>query len=89
MDGQKTIADSTDNGSAVYSPGGNFIAELYSSPDRTVSLIIRTWQSWKAVAYVQDGGADRLHDYRWSPDGHWFATIGGDYTLQIRPVSIN
>jgi WD40 repeat protein len=84
--GQKTIAGVSDNGAATYSRGGTFIAQVDTYPYRTVT--IREWRSGGVVTQVPFGSLDLL-DYHWSPDGRWFATIGGDGTLRIRPVSIN
>jgi WD40 repeat protein len=87
VNGQKTIAGSVD--AVAYSPGGNFIAQVEWSPNQTDRIVtIREWQSGELAVRVPYGSVELL-DYRWSPDGHWFATLGNDGTLKIWPLSIN
>jgi WD40 repeat protein len=86
MDGRKTIAGSIDIGAVAYSSRGDFIAQVNASTGRADrSVTIRRWQDGEVVLRVPYGSVDLL-DYRWSPDGRWFAMIGNDHTLRIWPV---
>ena len=85
ISGEKTIGGGRDQGGNAYAPGGLFTAQM--APDGR-GVTIQHWQSGEIVAQAAHEALN-LIDYRWSPDGHWLASIGDDGTFHVWPVRMH
>ncbi len=82
ISGKKGTGCSCNNNSEVYAPDGLYYLQ---SGNPVSSVAIYHWDTGNTDV-VADHGSD-LIGYSWSPDGGWIATVGGDGTVRVWPVS--